>query len=273
MLLLAPISAVVLSAVAEVHHLISANRYTPPKFHSIEFDDETNTLTLLQTVESNNSHVWISFSHDENTIYGSSMESNRLASYDAATLEVTGVVETSGSCEGQNSAFHVAMRNAPYYVISGSYGDGCGMSVATAADGSFVRVESSWSYEDVSSIHGLAVQEVNGTVLLYTADMGTDAIWVHEIDELGVAQVLQQEGLQGDTLKPRHLILHPRGTYVYASLEATNSLLALELDQSGLIAERRDTERFPVLPEDRDNSQYWVIGNCIQLCYCGAMER
>jgi len=53
---------VVQPVLATVHHLVSANRYTPPKIHSIEFDDETNELTLVKTIEGNNSHIWISFS-------------------------------------------------------------------------------------------------------------------------------------------------------------------------------------------------------------------
>jgi len=179
------------------------------------------------------------------------MDNGRLASYDTATLELTSTVQTSGSCQGQNSAFNIATKKEPYYVISGSYGsrNGCGMSVATAEDGSFDGVKQSWLYEEVSNAHGLALQEVNGTELLYTADMGLNAIWVHSIDESGNAVVLQRVDLEEPGLKPRHMVIHPKGTYGYVSLEAANSLLALKLETSGLAAEEQDLERFPVLPE------------------------
>ncbi|CAI4214103.1 unnamed protein product [Parascedosporium putredinis] len=247
---------------AAIHRIASANRYTPPKFHSVAFDDETNELTLVKTIDSNNSHVWISLNHDKSEIYGSSMDNGRLSSYDAATLELTGIVQTSGACLGQNSAFNVATRTEPYYVISGSYGsrNGCAMSIAVTDNGSFDDMSQSWRYEAVSSAHGLAIQEVNGTELLYTADMGANVIWVHAIDKSGNVEELQRAELEGAGLKPRHLIIHPQGTYAYVTLEATNSLLALKLDEAGLVDEGGESSQFQVLEEGTSNANYWSAG-------------
>jgi hypothetical protein len=47
---------------ATVHRLVSANRFDSPALHSIEFDDESNELRLVNTTTAEVPHVWISFS-------------------------------------------------------------------------------------------------------------------------------------------------------------------------------------------------------------------
>lgn len=44
------------------HRIITTNRFDPPKIHEVEFDDERNTLRLVDSADANNTHVWLSLS-------------------------------------------------------------------------------------------------------------------------------------------------------------------------------------------------------------------
>jgi len=49
------------AAAAAIHHLFAGNLYAPASIHVIEFNDETNTLTKIQTVAASAPHGWIQF--------------------------------------------------------------------------------------------------------------------------------------------------------------------------------------------------------------------
>ena len=123
------------------------------------------------------------------------------------------------------------------------------MSFSTQDDGSLAGHIDSWPYEIASSAHGLALHEADGRQLLYTADMGTDSIWIHSVDEFGRPTLVSQVKLPWPGSKPRHLIVHPQGTFAYVVLEIDNSLLAMELDRSGFPVKDIECEPSSLIPE------------------------
>jgi carboxy-cis,cis-muconate cyclase len=195
-----------------------------------------------------------SFKHDKKSIYGSSMSNGRIVSYSTNTLESTGVTETSGACEGQNSAFNIASNSDPRFLFSCSYtygeGNACGMSIHVKDDGSLGKAAHAWSYGKpgvTSSSHGFALSEVNGTMMLYTVDLASDSIWTHAIDKNGISKEVANTKLRGPGLKPRHMKMHPNGRYAYVSLEAVNRVTSLKVDEAGML--REDAGSHSLLPE------------------------
>jgi hypothetical protein len=45
-----------------VHTLFTSNRNAPANIHSLEFNDETNTLKLIKSMKADATHIWLSFS-------------------------------------------------------------------------------------------------------------------------------------------------------------------------------------------------------------------
>jgi len=183
------------------------------------------------------------------------MENGRIVSYNTDTLEATSIVETTGACQGQNSAFSIASTAEPLFLFSCSYvrGEaiGCGMSISINEDGSLGEAAHTWSYGQTSSSHGIALNEVNGTRLLYTADLGSNSIWTHTVDESGNVKEIGQAKIRGEAPTPRHIKLHPNGKYAYVTLEAVNRVTSFRLDQSWILT-------------DEDSAMHWLIpeGRC-----------
>lgn len=49
------------AAAAATHHLFAGNLYAPASIHVVEFNDETNTLTKIQTLAASAPHGWVQF--------------------------------------------------------------------------------------------------------------------------------------------------------------------------------------------------------------------
>jgi hypothetical protein len=46
---------------AAVHNMFVGNLFTPALIHALEFDDETNKLEIVQTIQSEAPYAWIAF--------------------------------------------------------------------------------------------------------------------------------------------------------------------------------------------------------------------
>lgn len=185
------------------------------------------------------------------TIYGSSLDNGRLSSYDVATLETNGAVNTFGACEGKNSAYNIMSNREPHFVMSGAYGEsgGCGMSLNLDEKGSLSAPAKSWPLDPKSSTHGFQFWDIQGKQLLYSADMGTDSIWTHAVDVSGGVKEVGRMKFSTPKVKPRFLEIHPNGEFMYVVLEHDNSVTALPMDKSGKLCENKDDGVWSLIPE------------------------
>lgn len=185
------------------------------------------------------------------TIYGSSLENGRLSSYDVATLQTTGAVDSFGACEGKNSAYNMISSRGGHFVMSGAYGTsgGCGMSLRLDDGGSLRAPAESWALDPKSSTHGFQFLEVKGKQLLYTADMGTDSIWTHAVENSGAVSEVDRLRFSMPGVKPRFIEIHPNGKYIYVVLDHVNSITALPMSDSGKVHEKNDQRVWPLIPD------------------------
>lgn len=185
------------------------------------------------------------------TVYASSLENGRLVSYDVSTLQSTGSIESFGHCEGKPSGYNMISNREPYYVMSGAFGKtgGCGMSLSLDGKGSLKGGAKSWPLEDTSTVHGFQFWDIEGTQLLYTADMGTDLIWTHAVDKFGGVTEIDRMKFSKPKVQPRFIQIHPNGRYMYVVLEHDNSVTALHMSNSGAISEDKDEVPFSLIPE------------------------
>ncbi|KAK4243063.1 Lactonase, 7-bladed beta-propeller-domain-containing protein [Corynascus novoguineensis] len=147
------------------------------------------------------------------------------------------------------------------------------MSFGVDASGTLSEVVDSWSYAAKSGIHGLALSspiatatDTNGdspgknnsnNQLLYSADLSADLLWMHAIDPAtGHAHPISHLQVSPSGSHPRHLAVHTLGTYLYAVMEAGNSIAQFPLDPA-TGTPQRETRRDSFIPDSTDPSDYW----------------
>lgn len=193
--------------------------------------------------------------HGRKAIYGTSISANRpVASYDVSVptdLKAGKAIIQTAACAGKNPNFVEAMKTPPYYVFSVTWPgpSACGASYSVHPNGTLDKVADTWSYAVESGAHGLAMGERNGQPILYTADLNGDSVWAHSIDPAtGKAKELSRLKMAKTGVHPRHVISHPKGTYLYLITEAENTIHQIDLDsKTGLAA--RDSKIFSIIPD------------------------
>jgi len=94
----------------------------------------------------------------------------------------------------------------------------------------------SWTYENKSGVHGLALSpSTQLPQLIYSADLSADYVWTHSVNSSGQINEVGRIRMPNTGMHPRHLAVHPNGTYLYVVMEAGNALAQVRLDrESGL---------------------------------------
>jgi carboxy-cis,cis-muconate cyclase len=142
------------------------------------------------------------------------------------------------------------MSSEPYYAFSASWPapDACGMAFSVDSNGGLASVVDSWAYANESGVHGLALTKRNGKQLIYSADTSADLVWIHQVVRSnGSVSEVGRFPMPYGGMNPRHLIVHPGGKYLYAVMEADNSITQFDLDvETGLIMQ--DSLRVMLIP-------------------------
>lgn len=122
------------------------------------------------------------------------------------------------------------------------------MSLSIDETGTLKDVADSWFYENASAVHGMALSQRGDQQLLYSADWGEDTLWTHRIDNAtGNVQEVGSLTMPTAGIHPRHLTVHPNGTYVYVVMEAGNELVQFSLGEKyGNAVE--DTASYSLIP-------------------------
>jgi len=105
------------------------------------------------------------------------------------------------------------------------------MSISVKDDGLVKEVADSWAYGSNSGVHGLALADHDGQLVLYAADLGGNSIWASNIDKAGKAGAGRRYQFSETEMHPRHMTTHPNGTYLYAIMEAGTSFKALRVGE------------------------------------------
>lgn len=144
------------------------------------------------------------------------------------------------------------MDTEPYYVLAASWPspNACGVSLSVYPNGTLKDLADSWSYDQQSGIHGLAMGQRDRKQLLYSADLNGDSIWTHAVDKAtGKVKKLGSLKMTKSGMHPRHLAAHPNGTCLYVVMEAENALHQIRLDETGVAV--KDSQSYSLIPTGR----------------------
>jgi carboxy-cis,cis-muconate cyclase len=127
--------------------------------------------------------------------------------------------------------FILAAQKPPYNVYGNPFYNyaGYGNIFSVDEEGHMNSNVQNYEYDPKSGIHGMVFD--SSETYLYSADMGANRIWAHKKDsETGHLSLLGsvEAPLPGD--HPRWVELHPSGNYLYALMEAGNSLAVYLID-------------------------------------------
>ncbi|KAK0714188.1 Lactonase, 7-bladed beta-propeller-domain-containing protein, partial [Lasiosphaeria miniovina] len=165
----------------------------------------------------------------------------------------------SGACKNATSAFVEASPWPPYTVYSVSWPgpNACGMALSVDDSGALGGVTHSWKYGSQSGVHGLALGRRGNDTFLYAADLSGDAVWTHRIDgQTGAVVEVGKKAMPRTNMHPRHVRVHPNGTYLYVVMEAANSLVAFGIDDISGAAHDAGKE-YSLIPTGNNNKNYW----------------
>jgi carboxy-cis,cis-muconate cyclase len=158
---------------------------------------------------------------------------------------------------GNNANFISVLTAEPYTVFGISYGGGCPtLAISVDDSGSLESSFANATYNSAGGVHGTGLSANND--FLYSADDMGNAVWVHSYDSAtGTIEEVQYLAAASG-MNPRHLAVHPGGSWVYVVYEEGNSIAAYSRDQStGELTFTNTT--YSLLPSGFTNSSsYWA---------------
>lgn len=175
------------------------------------------------------------------------------------TLTNTAWIPAGGNCTG-SPIFQVADTQPPYAVY-GCYNGanaGCGSVMSVDQDtGTLIETIQNYTNDEDSAVHGTAISP--GPQFLFSADDAGNQLWSHRIDST-TGEVTFISKLEGPSegADPRHVAVHPNGTYIYVLLEGSSEVAVYTYDATtGVPAFTNVT--YSLLPSPSYNtSLYWA---------------
>ncbi|KAI5853652.1 Lactonase, 7-bladed beta-propeller-domain-containing protein [Durotheca rogersii] len=243
-------------------HQLFVGSFSTKFLYTLEYDDSLQTLGLAETIPVNSASSWIALSYDKKNLYATDWEAvvPSFVSYsvdDARTITYERRISGDMSCSDSKSIFITANPNTPYTVYGNFfYGNAkCGSVMSVSANGSLSSVIQGFNYADGSAVHGTAISP--NSQYLYSADHGTNSIWVHRMDDIdGTLKYLSQSVMPTENAKPRHVVAHPEGKYIYAVMEGTSEVVQFSTSHLNNLTALQD--KFSLIKEGEDPSDFWA---------------
>jgi carboxy-cis,cis-muconate cyclase len=251
--------------VADIHHLFASSHRSPHLF-SLEFNTVTNSLTQVGNFAAHAGHQWLSLAFDRGAIYGA--ERDGWSSYVVASPRdvkfqsyLTPKRRDGSRYDGGNNRRRattvIAEQRAPYNIFGGS--SSSGLVITSNLDGSFDRIVQNITYQRSSRIQGMALDPENA--YLYSADSSANGIWTHKIDPVwGTVTNANFKTHSEPNARPRRLVIHPKGRYLYVLLSRVNKVAVYEISMQSNGPQLTDTGlTYNLVPPSKQN---------VHACFC-----
>jgi carboxy-cis,cis-muconate cyclase len=232
--------------VADIHHLFASSHRSPHLF-SLEYNTVTNSLTQVGDFAAHAGHPWLSLAFDRTTIYGA--ERGGWSSYLVTSprdlkfqSNITHKRRSGGrydeSDNRRRTTSVVAEQRAPYNIFGGH--SPSGVVITSNLDGSFDKVVQNITFQPSSRIQGMALDSENA--YLYSADSSANGIWTHKVDPVwGTVTNANFKIHSEPNARPRRLVVHPKGRYLYVLLSKVNRVAVYEINMQSNGPQLTDT--------------------------------
>ncbi|KAI0006891.1 Lactonase, 7-bladed beta-propeller-domain-containing protein [Xylariaceae sp. FL0662B] len=229
--------------------------------YTVEYDDADQSLELVAKIPTAAANSWITFSHDKKNLYGTdwNAEQPTFVSYsveNATAIKQEATIVGGEGCSGAKSVFAIANPEPPYSVYGNYfYGDAkCGTVFSVDANGTLDGVLQNFTYADGAAVHGAAFSA--DAKYLYSADDGGNCIWSHTVDlDTGELSYPGQSDAPSEGSDPRHIVVHPKGQYLYVVLEGSSEVAQYATDRWGGLTLKGT---WPLIEEGEKAGDYWA---------------
>jgi len=177
--------------------------------------------------------------HAKKNIYGASMKKwsshtvvNPTDIVHRASHPLGGDLQASNSATNTRAIFVLAAKKPPYNVYGNPFYKYAGFGNVFSVDKSGALVENvqNYEYSVESAIHGMVFDPTE--TYLYSADMWGNKVWTHKKDsQTGHLTLVGSVDAPNPGDHPRWVEIHPSGTYLYALMEAGNTLAVYVIDE------------------------------------------
>ncbi|KAF2157930.1 carboxy-cis,cis-muconate cyclase, partial [Myriangium duriaei CBS 260.36] len=222
-----------------LHHLMIGTWTPPGAIFTVQFDDEALTLKLVKrtAIPHDEPISWMAFDHKKKNIYGAAMKKWSSFRVDSPTEIAHEASHPMGDDPQANSAstktraiFLLPARLPPYNVYCNPFYDhaGVGNVFSVSSSGTLDKNIQNYPYCPSTAIHGMVFSPDESH--LYSADMWANRVWTHRKTPSGSLETVGyiEAPLPGD--HPRWVNIHPSGKYLWALMEAGNTLAEYVID-------------------------------------------
>jgi carboxy-cis,cis-muconate cyclase len=142
------------------------------------------------------------------------------------------IMNTSISTSPTTAIFITAASKPPYNAYGTPFfgNASCGNVISVTSHGVLSEVIQNYTYSPTSGVHGLAFNPDYS--FLYSADDSGNAVWTHSVDEIsGKLEFVEHLPGPQSGADPRHMVVHPNGSYAYVIFEGTNQVAVYNVAQ------------------------------------------
>lgn len=136
---------------------------------------------------------------------------------------------------------------------------GCGSVMSVDDSGTLLATIQNYTYDTDSAVHGTAISP--GSKFLFSADDAGNQLWSQSIDSTNGGEVTFVSKLAGPSegADPRHVAVHPNGTYIYVLLEGSSQVAQYTYDATtGVPTFSNVTYSLLPLSVSANTSLYWA---------------
>jgi carboxy-cis,cis-muconate cyclase len=147
--------------------------------------------------------------------------------------------------------FVLAGKKPPYNVYGNPFYDyaGFGNNFAVDSSGGLREIVQNYEYSPETAIHGMVFDPSES--YLYSADMWANKIWCHQKDAAtGQLSIVGSVDAPKHHDCPRWVEMHPSGDFLYALMEAGNTLAVYKISKDTHIPEYTGTS-YPLVPQSK----------------------
>lgn len=230
-----------------------------PGIFAYQFDEDTEQLTFIESVDGLKDPTFIKVSEKHKMLYSftQAYEGQPTSVIYAYRIdETTGKLTLAGRQEGTDkSATHINTDLGEQFLMTVSYGEGNVSLFKLQGDGNIGELCGSMHHNGGSGVvadrqgsaHPHSIYPDPSDQFVIVPDLGLDKIMVYRLDRQEAKLVLHDEVAVNPGAGPRHFAFHPTGNFAYVIEELSSTITVFSYER--LIGKLLPLQTVSTLPE------------------------